>query len=213
MSPWSWTYRRCGGSPAAMAVLALALAVTAGGGCISPRSTDTARSAVEQLLLSVAIDRAVTRLDFSFLEGRRVFVDVTGLETLEKGYVIGSLREQLLQCGALLAETAAQADILVEPRSGALATNHSETLIGIPSFDIPVPLTGVAKTPEIALYKRTVIAGLGKFTASAWQRDSGALLMSVGPETGHSRYTRWEVLFFPFSSSDMPELKYRDSGR
>ena len=53
----------------------------------------------------------------------------------------------------------------VEIRAGALSIDRRESLVGIPSVDIPVPLTQELSTPEIALYKSEAQEGVAKFVA------------------------------------------------
>jgi len=54
-----------------LAAVAALAALCAAGGCGASKQ----RLATEQLLLSDAVDRAVARIDFTSLAGRRVFFD------------------------------------------------------------------------------------------------------------------------------------------
>ena len=66
-----WLYR----SYSVLAILtAIALPLA---GCGTTRSTDTNRTATEQLLISDAIDRAVQTMDVHTLSGQTVFLDDT----------------------------------------------------------------------------------------------------------------------------------------
>src|ERR1700750_2828066 len=72
-------------------------------GCGTTRSTDTTRTATEQLLISDAIDRAVQSMNLRTLAGQTVFVDDTKLtDTVDKNYYISTLRQQLLASGCEL---------------------------------------------------------------------------------------------------------------
>src|SRR5712671_5800920 len=94
------------------AILGLAL------GCGTTRMTDTQRTATEQLLISNAVDKAVTQLDFRPLSGKPVFFDAQYLDnTVDKGYVTSSLRQQLLANGCVLQEDRTKATYVIEARA------------------------------------------------------------------------------------------------
>ena len=59
-------------------IIILSLAVWAG--CGTTRWSDSSRTATEQLLISGAIDRSVSSLDFRALAGKTVFIDTTCLK-------------------------------------------------------------------------------------------------------------------------------------
>jgi len=52
-------------------LLSILLLAATWAGCGTTRFTDTARTATEQLLITDSIDRAVSRLDFRSLAGKR----------------------------------------------------------------------------------------------------------------------------------------------
>ena len=92
-------------------------------GCGTTKMTDTPRAATEMLLTSQAIDYAVAKIDFSPLSGQTVFLDTTPLEkdVVDKGYLISTVRQQLLAHGALVQEERWRAVYVVELRAGASA--------------------------------------------------------------------------------------------
>ena len=72
-------------------------------GCGTTRWTDTSRTATEQLLISDSIDRAVSRIDFHVVAGKKVFVDTTAVKSVnDSGYLISSVRQQVLTNGGIL---------------------------------------------------------------------------------------------------------------
>src|SRR3954468_3905949 len=95
--------------------LVLAGAAISISGCGTTRSSDTTRTATEQLLISDAIDRAVQSMNFRTLAGQTVFLDDTKLtDTVDKNYYISTLRQQLLASGCELREKRDDADFVVE---------------------------------------------------------------------------------------------------
>ena len=185
-----------------------AVLLLAAAGCQSPTTTSTARSAVEQLLLSTAVDRSLAAVDLHPLAGLRVFLDSTNFDGYDKAYALASLRAKITATGGGLVEKADLAEVIVEPRAGALAIHLSINMIGIPSIKLPIPMAGPVETPEIALFKRSIYIGMAKIAVSGLRKEATVQApAAAGPKTGTSRFTRWEVLFFPFSSTDIPELK------
>src|SRR5262245_35149140 len=86
----------------AMTLLLVASAI----GCGTTRWTDTQRTLTEQWLVSSAIDEAVSRIDFTVLRDKTVFLDSQYLDLLvvDKGYLVSSVRQVLLANGCLLQE-------------------------------------------------------------------------------------------------------------
>jgi hypothetical protein len=188
----------------AVVVALLLLALT---GCRSPTTTSTARSAVEQLLLSTAVDRSLPVLDLQALSGKRVYLDNAGFDGYDKAYALAALRGRITAAGGRLVEKAEDSEVTLESRAGALAIYESVNMIGIPSVKLPIPMAGPLETPEIALFKRSVYEGVAKVAVDGVRREAAEPVVTAGPEVGRSRYTRWEILFFPFSTTNIPELK------
>lgn len=145
-------------------------------GCGTTRVSDTARTATEQLLISHSIDDTVSRLDFSVLAGKRVYLDPQYLDGItDKGYLISSLRQQLLACGCLLQEKREKATYVVEPRAGSVGTDRNDMLIGVPQMSIPSVMPGIpgAMIPELALAKKSNRRAVAKVAVFAYNRISG----------------------------------------
>jgi len=176
-------------------------------GCRTERESTPPRTATEQLLLSTAAARALGGQDFSWLAGKKVFVEDKYFESYDKGYAVGLIREHLSARGALLVKTDEKADLIVEIRSGVLSMDNVATLVGLPSMALPVPLTGgPMQTPEIVLYKRTRTDTLAKFMLFAYERVSGRYFQSAGPMLGRSHLWLYKVLFVSWRRTDVPEL-------
>ncbi|MFG0318145.1 MAG: DUF6655 family protein, partial [Planctomycetota bacterium JB042] len=144
--------------------------------CVTRRTTDPARTATEQLLLSTAADRALDVVVPSEVAGDALWVRDAHLESYDRPYVLGSLRARLAGAGARLVAKEEDAATVVEPRSGALSIDDEAFLIGIPSFELPVPFVATpVTTPELALFKRHRRAGIAKLAVAAYAAD-GRLL-------------------------------------
>src|SRR5258707_4618191 len=121
-------------------------------GCGTVKTTGTARSGTEQLLLTNAWDSALQRVDFRPLTGVPVYLDTANINApVDQGWIISSLRQAMLQQGVLLRAKPEQAQWIVEARVGAYGTNDYSLLIGIPQTTIPGTITGMPQgsIPEI----------------------------------------------------------------
>ena len=159
-------------------ILPLVVLCCAATGCGSTRMTDTQRAGSEMRLVSQAIDRAVLQLDFAELQGKTVFLDTQYLDgTVDKGYLISSIRQQLLAHGALLQEERLKATYVVEPRSGGVGTDKYSLMVGIPATSLPALMPGVPSAiPEIALVKKSDQQGVAKIAVFAYNRTTGRAL-------------------------------------
>jgi hypothetical protein len=172
-------------------------------GCGTTRMTDTQRAASEMLLVSQAVDNAVAQIDCSDLSGKEVFLDTQYLDgTVDKGYLISSLRQHLLAHGAKLKEDRKAAVIVVEARSGAVGTDRHGLLVGTPQMSVPALMVGQpTQIPEIALVKKTDMKGVAKLALFAYNRETGEALWQSGLKD--SRSTLKDLWVFgagPFSS-------------
>jgi Family of unknown function (DUF6655) len=168
----------------------LTLGVATFSGCGTTRSSDTVRTATEQLLLSDAIDRAVQTVNFASLAGQTVYLDDSRLQqVVDKDYLISTLRQHLLASGCALRDKRDDADFIVEARAGAVGTDRSDLLFGVPSMNVPqiVPLQPVpAAIPEIPIAKRRDQRGIVKLAVFAYHRETGAPVWQSGTEQQES---------------------------
>jgi hypothetical protein len=151
-------------------------------GCGTTRMTDTARTATEQLLISNAVDQAVSQIDFRPLAGKTVFCDAQYLDgAVDRGYVVSSIRQQLLAIGAVIQEERAKATYVVELRSGGIGTDHHSLLVGIPQMTVPTFLPGQpSQIPEIPVAKKTDEQGVAKIAIFAYNRHTGQRVWQSG---------------------------------
>ncbi len=184
--------------------LALALVV----GCGTTRVTNTQRAATEQLLVSNAIDQSVSQLDFRALAGKPIFFDAQYLAPgADHGYVVSSLRQQLLASGCLLQESRAEATYVVEARSGGIGTDQYSLLFGVPQMNVPSVMPGQPSLiPEIPLAKKTDQKGVAKIAVFAYNRRTGRPVWQSGvvQAEGTSKDT-WVLGAGPFRRGTLGE--------
>jgi hypothetical protein len=184
-----------------IAACVVALTLTS---CSAATETHPPRTATEQLLISTAADRAAENLNLNIPRGTKIFVDATNFEGYDAKYAIGAIRNSLVKQGALLVDSKAAAATVAEIRAGALSTDEKDTLVGIPSFNIPIPLAGNAPFPKIALYERQVEEGVAKFAVTTYDTKEGGVLETTSdPLYGFSHNTKNVVLiFFSWTTND-----------
>ncbi len=146
--------------------------------------TTTRRIGTEQLLISDAVDDAVSQIDFSVLADRKVYLDsryVASLRTnnfVDSNYVISSLRQQLTAAGAHIQDDREQAAVIVEPRVGALGTDGHEINYGLPkSGALTTAVTTLSSSPvpavpELSVAQIDAQTGVAKLVVFAYDRQS-----------------------------------------
>ena len=187
-------------------------------GCGTTRSSNTARTATEQLLISDAIDRTVQQVNFKVLEGEAVYFDERHmLEVVDKAYLISSFRQHLLASGCILKEKREDATFIIEPRVGAVGTDNHDWLVGIPAINVPqVPLapTLPAAIPEIPFAKRRDQRGVAKVAVFAYRRETGEPVWQSGMAISESEANDiWVLGAGPFKRGTIYEEKSFASGR
>jgi hypothetical protein len=157
---------------------------TISAGCGTTKWSDTARTATEQLLISDSMDRAVSKLDFRAVAGKRVYLDSSPLSGVtDSTYLVSLLRQHMLAQGCLLKEDREQADYVVEVRAGAVGTDRREVVFGVPATNVPevVPVHGVPSSiPEMTLAKKTEQRAVTKIAVFAYNRHTGRPVWQSG---------------------------------
>ena len=162
--------------------LAPVLLLAVGAGCGTVKTTGTARSGTEQLLLTNAWDSALQKVDFRALTGVPIFLDTSNVTAVDQGWVVSSLRQALLTQGVLLRDKPEKAQWIVEARVGAYGTDDYGMLIGIPQTTVPQTLTGIpaGTIPEMPILKRNEQHAVAKLAMFAYDRASGQLVWNSG---------------------------------
>ena len=172
------------------------LLVTFAAGCGTRAFTNTERTAIEQLLLSGAVDNALEKLDIPQLAGKKTYLDFTNLKSYDIEYVKAAVRARFVEIGTLLTEEAEQADYVAEISLGALGTEYQSSILGIPS--IPIPNSSV-QSPELALARGVEQTGIAKLLVLV---HSNGKVVSTGHYYGKVERDESFVLWFRFQTKD-----------
>jgi hypothetical protein len=188
-----------------LAVLGFVL-VLLGSACTQTGLTKPPRSAVEQLLISTAADQALEKANWSIIRGKKVFVDRTYYESADKEYVLGTIRDYVSINGGLLMTNLNDAEIVLEPRSGALSIDSSSSVIGLPASSAPMPFAGAVSLPEIALFKSEKQYSIAKIAILAYERESKKHVASSGPLIGRANIKYYKFLgYIGYTKTTIPE--------
>lgn len=163
---------------------AIVVCCAASAGCGTTKWSDTSRTATEQLLISDSMDRAVSRLDFRAVAGKKVYLDSSPLSGVtDSAYLVSLLRQHMLAEGCLMMDKREEADYVVEVRAGAVGTDRREVLFGVPASEIGsvVPVPGLpTRIPEMPLAKKTEQRAVTKIAVFAYNRHTGRPLWQSG---------------------------------
>jgi Family of unknown function (DUF6655) len=190
-------------------------------GCATVRVTDPYYTATQLFLESEASRKAVDQITVNELRDRKVFVDTTYLTTAYQSvpslsfnqvpqdylYLVADLRARLLLSGVRLVEKRADADVVLEVRTGGVGVDHQEFLLGLTNLTIPTE--GVAnvpiQTPELAIIKSTKQFGFASIAVVAYWQDTGEIIASSGPFIGRTaREDYWILGIGPRTVGNIP---------
>ena len=176
-------------------------------GCGSVRETLPARSAMEQLLISTAADRAVAQLPVQPFSNKSVYVDPVNLECQDKPYVLQQIRTVLRAGGARIVDSRDKSEVVLEAASGALSINKRDMLFGFPALPLPLQFSGqVVKLPEVPLWKTITYRGRAKLLFSAVDARTGERVADIGCCHGRARDSYWWLLVLgPMRHTDLPK--------
>jgi hypothetical protein len=179
-------------------------------GCTTTRTTDTARTGMEQLLISNAVDQTLDKVALPPVTGRKVFVDDKYLEAVDKGYILGSLRQRLMNNGAHVVDAKDGSDMTIEIFSGGVGTDNVESYVGVPGLTVPgMPV----EIPEVRVYEKKSQFGTAKLGLVAYATTTGEMLYDSGRTLARADDSRWSVMGVgPFQEGSVREEVNRNTG-
>jgi len=164
-------------------------------GCLYDRYTsNTQRSATEQLLVSTSVDRAVEAVELPEVSGRRVAVKVVGLGHIDEDYddlqyLQTALEQRLLRADGILAEKGDAADLRMTVLVGAVGTVERHFTLGLPSYNVGV----------FGHYKQQ-----GYTKMSLLTRDGSGEIVADSPSVmERAHHEVWELLMIVWRRQDI----------
>ena len=161
-------------------------------GCATTKSSDTARTGIEQLLISSATDQALDKVNFEPIRNAKVFVETKYLDCVDKNYIIVSLHQRLLRTGSTLVDKPEDAQVILEVGSGAVGTDRQDFFVGMPQ--IPLPPPSPISVPKLELFTRTRATGTAKLTILAYDAKTRVAVVDSGRVLARSDYKQWNML-------------------
>jgi Family of unknown function (DUF6655) len=201
--------------------LAIVLSAMLTGGCTSVKTTGSARSGSEQLLLTGAWDSALCTVDFRPLAGRRAFLDPQFVTVVDKEWVLSSTRRAMAEQGVLLQDVKDKADVIVEAALGAYGTDDRNCTVGLPQVGIlpslsgtvaasgssPGPGSNTSSASSLSLSQTSKQDAVVKASFFAYEAKSGQMVWESGPILNAQGVRDHYVLGAgPHRISSLPEL-------
>ena len=185
------------------AAMAVSLLIT---GCTSPWVTNTARSAIEQYLLAITIERMTEHSGLERYKGKKVFFDYTYFAPqTDKDYAKGRLEMIVSKNDCLIVAKQDQADIMIQPLCGVLATDHDTFFFGIPPLPIPVPYCSLnIVIPEIPILKLYNRRAYGRLAFNVFDAKTRKCIDTIPFINSSAYYKNWVILLVPFKTHNFP---------
>lgn len=142
------------------------------------KESHTARTGIEQLLISSATDKALDQVDYRGMARAKVFVETKYLDCTDKNYIVVALHQRLMNQACTLVDKPEDAEVILEVASGGVGTDGNETYVGMPS--IPLPPPSPISLPQVSLLKRSRMIGTAKLTVVAYDAKTRAPVINSG---------------------------------
>lgn len=191
----------------------VALIMVLTGGCsLEQELSRTPRTAVEQVLLTQAVNQALTNLTVQLPAGVNVELDATGLESDRSRlrmtnsdlgslnspnrdilYIRDTVAAELGRRGYLVRARDTESPYLVRVMAESFGTMQGITFFGMPpvqSVLIPFAL------PELTLYKQQNQSGYARIHLDIYDNRTGEFLGSSATLVGRTFYNQYTMLFF-----------------
>jgi hypothetical protein len=156
------------------------------------KQSDTARTGVEQLLISSAADRALDKIDYRPITNAKVYVEAKYLDCVDKNYILLALRQRLMRQACILVDKPEDAQVIVEIASGSVGTDRNDLFLGSP--EIPLPPPSPIAIPRMPLVERSRAMGTAKLVVVAYDAQSKLPVINGGYALARSDHKTWNVL-------------------
>lgn len=156
-------------------------------GCTTAATTNTARTATEQLLISKSVDGALDKVNFTPFAGADVYIEEKYVDGVDSKYLIGSVRHRVLHAGGRLVGKPEEADVVVELRSGGIGTTNAKSFLGTPEIALP----GMLTIPEVRIVERSRQSGTAKIGLVAYSAKTHEILGEGGVTLDRADDNNW----------------------
>ncbi len=152
----------------------------------------------------------MSNVKFDEFAGYNVFIDEKYLDSVDKGYLVGSIRHKVLRAGGSIVASADAADVVLEARSGGVGTDLQESYVGIPSLGIPgMPI----ELPEVKFMSRNTQMGTAKIGLVCYDAKTGKAMGIGGESTALTHNNESYILGIgPFRSGSVLDERQKAVG-
>jgi hypothetical protein len=166
------------------------------------------RTAIEQLLLSQALERTLDSVSLPLPSHATILVEAVGLTrdyTLDQEYARQAIARHLTSQGFRLVQSEEEATYRIRVLLQTFGIEQGVTFFGVP------PAQGVLflfPVPEIALYKNIQETGHVRLSLNVFDRATGGLIYSSPWYAASTYYNHYTVLFlmtFRRTDLELPE--------
>lgn len=168
-------------------------------GCTSRTVSNTPRTAIEQLLLSTAVDKALDKVSLPGVTDKKVYLNFSNLQSYDSEYVKSAFEASVAATGAVIVKEPQDADYTIEISCGGLGNEYKDTLLGIPA--LPVPGSPMS-FPELAIWKSVEQDGIAKFLVTVYANDQ-----AVSKQHYYGKAERDETFFLWMRSQRKDDIR------
>jgi len=169
---------------------------------LSREQSKTSRTATEQLLVSQALERSLSRVSVPLPDGSSVAVETAGLKDTDAAFTRELVASRLSSLGVRVQKKEEEASYLVRVIIQTLGTDQENSFFGMP------PVTSVLlpfALPELAIYKHEHQRGVVRLRLEIFERATGRFITSTRWYEGSTHFNQYTLLFFiGFHSTDLP---------
>ena len=144
--------------------------------------------------------------------GKTVYLEEKYLDSIDKGYIVGTMRRKLLNAGAMLVDEKEGSQVTMELCSGGVGTDNVQQYVGMPGLTVPgLPV----ELPEVRLYEKKSQFGTAKISVVAYDTPSGQMVYDGGGSSlARANDSNWTVLGLgPFQEGSVRnELNHATGG-
>jgi hypothetical protein len=162
--------------------------------------TYTKKSAIEQLLVTKAVDEAIQMMTVD-MKGAKVFVDVACLMRDEQAYIRKAFTHWFLDAGVFVSEYPWDADYIVSVLVRVAGTDGDQFSLGVPF--IPIPLTISLTTPALTIFSQMIQEGRVEMEVMIYSAKA-EIKEKIPSLKGNSYYKKYVILFVPFTRKNIP---------
>lgn len=182
-------------------VLVVMLLASVWGCALNYETTKSARSPLEQMLMTQALQRSLVDVVAPVRARQSVAVEAVGL-TGDQAFFVSQIEKWLVREGFdVPKDKDGKENLVARVTIEAFGTIQDGTFFGIPPVSgglLPLAL------PELAFYKATRQRGVSRFSIDFVDKKSGHIIRSTAVHEGDAYYNMYVFLFaFSINSTDM----------